>query len=140
MEKDFNILKKIADWEIPAKRSNCSTRGKSSQLPWGWSVWQGGGWVCLRGDDDADADDGGDVEFVNVGDVGDDDDDEKSPGFGRLTPQLSFASYSNNEEGQVIDFLQFYIKWCSIFHFSNVSYFCQPVPDDFQKSKLWGRL
>ena len=25
----------------------------------------------------------------------------KLPGFGRLTPQLSFASYSNNEEGQV---------------------------------------
>ena len=30
----------------------------------------------------------------------------KLPGFGRLTPQLSFASYSNNEEGQV-NFLQF---------------------------------
>ena len=25
-------------------------------------------------------------------------------GFGRLTPQLSVASYSNNEEGQVIIF------------------------------------
>ena len=27
---------------------------------------------------------------------------KKWPGFGRLTPQLSFQSYSNNEEGQVV--------------------------------------
>ena len=87
----------------------------------------------LRGDDDADADDDGDGD---ADDVGDDDDDEKSPGFGRLTPQLSFASYSNNEEGQVIDFLQFYQV---VFHFSNVSYFWQLVLDDFQKLKLWSR-
>ena len=120
MEKDFNILKKIADWEIPSKRSNCSTRRKSSQLPWGWSVWQGRGWVRLRGDDDADAEDDGDGDADDVGD--DDDDDEKSPGFGRLTPQLSFASYSNNEEGQVINFLWFYqvvIKF-SIFQMSHI--------------------
>ena len=104
-------------------------------MPWGWSVWQGGGWVRLRGDDDADADDDGDGDG-DADDVGDDDDDEKSPGFGRLTPQLSFASYSNNEEGQVIDFLQFYIKWWSSFPFFKCLTFLAPGARWIPKIKI----